>query len=521
MHDFRDDPSAKIVELLMHFPENWLARTALAASDGKMTFADLHQGMRQAAAWLMSLGVRPGDAVTVCLPKCLPAVQLVYGVFACGAVYVPLQFNGPPNRLNAIIASVKPRLTLTTPEMAGRLSGEPGASKHDVVPLTLLANDIEVLAHDLPLPEAFPQRAPEDLAAIYFTSGSTGQPKGVMWSRRAMAMTVRRTLDYHHANADDRLISHIGFHYSPSMDIFYPLFSGCSAYVLNEREALAPDQVASILEREQTTMWVSSASLLRLLAEGGDLKRRRLGAMRYVEFMGEPLAVSVLRQLMDAFPKARFLNNYGATEAYDIAHYHVPRPLPDDLEVVPIGQPLGNYEFQLRSEGGGEARDGQSGEICVAGPQVMMGYWSDEEQTAARRIDGRSDSYRTGDFAFRGTDGSLRIIGRRDNVVKLHGNRFDLGEVVAVLKHHPAVREAVAFAVATTSGLGDKEVRAAVLLGTAATQNPGLLNDLRRLCRDGLPTFARPARIAMMEQFPLLSSGKIDRKALEQALSQS
>ena len=521
MQDFRDDPSAKIVELLLRIPENWLGRTALSASDGKLTFSQLRTGMLQAAAWLADRGVRPGDVVTVCLPKCLPAVQLVYGVLACGAVYVPLQFNGPPNRLNAIIASVKPRLTLTTPEMAGRLSGEPGASKPDLVPLTLLANDIEALARDLPLPTSLPERTPEDLAAIYFTSGSTGQPKGVMWSGRAMAMTVRRTLDHHHADADDRLISHIGFHYSPSMDIFYPLFSGCSAYVLTEREALAPEQVANILEREQTTMWVSSASLLRLLAEGGDLKKCRLTAMRYVEFMGEPLAVPVLRQLMDAFPKARFLNNYGATEAYDIAHYHVPRPLPHDLEAIPIGQPLGNYEFQLRSEEGGDATDGQSGEICVAGPQVMMGYWGDDEQTIARRIDRRPDSYRTGDFAFRGADGSLRMIGRKDSVVKLHGNRFDLGEVVTVLKHHAAVREAVVFAVATTSGLGDKEVRAAVLVDTAATQNPGLLNDLRRLCRDGLPTFARPARITMMEQFPLLSSGKIDRKALEKTLSEN
>ncbi len=517
MQDFRGDPSATIVETLLHIPENWPGRPALTASDGKLTFAQLREGMLQSAAWLADRGVRPGDAVAVCLPKCLPAVQLVYGVLACGAVYVPLQFNGPPDRLNAIIASVKPRLILTTPEMAGRLSAEPG--KHDLVPLTLLAGDIESMARNLPLPTALAERAPEDLAAIYFTSGSTGQPKGVMWSRRAMATTVRRTLDYHHANADDRLISHIGFHYSPSMDIFYPLFSGCSAYVLTEREALVPEQVATILEREAITMWVSSASLLRLLAEGGGLEKRRLDAMRYVEFMGEPLAVPVLRRLMNAFANARFLNNYGATEAYDAAHYHVPRPLPDDFEAVPIGQPLGNYEFHLRTEDGGEAKDGESGEICVAGPQVMMGYWGDGGQTAARRIDGRPDSYRTGDFAFRGSDGNLRMIGRKDSVVKLHGNRFDLGEVVAVLKRHPAVREAVVFAIATTAGLGDKEIRAAVLVDPALTGDPKLTNDLRRLCRDGLPNFARPARIEMLERFPLLSSGKVDRKALEQTLS--
>jgi acyl-coenzyme A synthetase/AMP-(fatty) acid ligase len=304
------------------------------------------------------------------------------------------------------------------------------------------------------------------------------------------------------------------------MDVFFPLLSGCSAYVLNEREALVPEKVATILEREEITMWVSSASLLRLLAEGGNLEARRLDAMRYVEFMGEPLAVPLLRRLMDAFPSARFLNNYGATEAYDIAHYHVPRPLPADVEAVPIGQPLGNYECHLRTENGDEAKNGESGEICVAGPQVMMGYWGDEERTAARRIDGRPDSYRTGDFAFRSADGNFRMIGRKDNMVKLYGNRFDLGEIVAVLKRHPAVREAVVFAIPTTAGLGDKEVRAAILADPALAADPKLVNDLRRLCRDSLPNFAGPARISVLQRFPLLSSGKIDRKALEKVLSE-
>jgi acyl-coenzyme A synthetase/AMP-(fatty) acid ligase len=113
------------------------------------------------------------------------------------------------------------------------------------------------------------------------------------------------------------------------------------------------------------------------------------------------------------------------------------------------------------------------------------------------------------------------MIGRKDNVVKLHGNRFDLGEVAAVLKKHPAVREAAAFAIATNAALGDKEVRAAIQVDPALVDNPALLNELRRLCRDSLPNFARPVRYAMLEAFPLLSSGKIDRKALEQKLSAS
>ncbi len=521
MHTTSQAKPAKIVEHLLEIPDAWLGRDALASSEGSLTFLGLREGMLRTAAWLRANAVRPGDIVALCLPKCLAAVQIVYGVLASGAVYAPLQFNGPVNRLGAILQSLRPRLVLTTPEMAGRLARElAGSAIADarIISLTLNRDEIESLSRGLQLPTATVERGPDDLAVIYFTSGSTGQPKGVMWSRRAMAVTMQRPLLYHHTSASDRLISHTGLHYSLSIDILYPLLCGCRLYLLADREAMIPERVAATLEREQITTWISSASLLRLLVEEGNLEGRRLDSMRYVEFLGEPMAIPTLRRLMVAFPKARFVNSYGATEAPDIAYYHVQRPLPDDLAAVPLGRSPGNYEFHLRDENGAEAREGESGEICVIGPQVMSGYWNDDEQTALRRLDGRANSYRTGDYARRGTDGILYMIGRRDNLVKLHGNRFDLGEVGAVLKSHPSVREAAVFAIAAASGLGDKEVCAAVQVDASLINDPRLADDLRRLCRDSLPNFARPTRIMVLANLPLLSSGKIDRKELERQL---
>jgi amino acid adenylation domain-containing protein len=512
-----------IVHRLMDMPPDWHDRTALSASDGRISFADLRRGMLKFGGWLTgSMGVQRGDRVAVCLPKSLATAQMVYGIFAAGATYVPLQFHGPMSRLNAILASLAPRLLLTTPEMAGRLANDSGVSAaagYRTVELSPAADDIDRLSNGIPSLPAVAESGLDELAAIFFTSGSTGNPKGVMWSRRAMATTIQRARLYHRVNENDVLISHAGLHYSPSIDMFFPLLCGCHAFLLADRETMLTGLVGEAIEREGVTMWVSSATLLRLLVESGNLEQRQLAGLRYVEFMGEPLAIPVLRRLMAALPGARFVNNYGATEAYDVAHYEVPRPLPDDLSAVPLGRPLGNYVVSLRDESGTEVPQGTAGEICVVGPQVTMGYWADPEQTARRRIDGRADSYRSGDFAYFGPDGILRLIGRQDHVVKLHGNRFDLSEIEAALKAHPAVREAVAVAIESTRTAGESEVRAAVQVDTSSLDADTLIRELRHLCRDRLPNFARPALFVPLADFPLLSTGKIDRGALKARLS--
>jgi acyl-coenzyme A synthetase/AMP-(fatty) acid ligase len=184
----------------------------------------------------------------------------------------------------------------------------------------------------------------------------------------------------------------------------------------------------------------------------------------------------------------------------------VPRPLPEDLLRLPLGWPMDYCEVTLRDEAGREVADGDVGEVCVVSPGVSSGYWGDPELTAARQLTGIADSYRTGDFAVRDKDGLLRPIGRQDQMVKIRGHRLDLGEVEAVLRLHARVRDALAVA----CGAPDSEVRAVVL----SEAGPDLLAELNRLCRRRLPGYGRPARIVVLAQFPLLSTGKIDRQAL-------
>jgi L-proline---[L-prolyl-carrier protein] ligase len=506
-----------IVKRLLDLPPKWRGREIFRSTAGKLTYDELRTGMLRVAGWLSGeQGIRPGDRVAVCLPRGLVAVQAIYGVLASGAAYVPIQFGGPPARIKAMLQSVQPRLLLTTAEMAGRLAADAGPAVP--CPIRCVAAEagpraLEPLLRSVKASSAMADARADDLAVIFFTSGSTAEPKGVMWSHRTMVAAVDWLAHCRQYKAEDRLIGHVGLHYSASMDIFYPLACGCSSFLLTDREAMFPAQVARTIAADRTTVWLSSATMLRLLIESGELEKLDMESLRHVESIGEKPAMAPLRRAMAALPRARFVNCYGATEAFDMAHFIVPRPLPDDMAELPIGRPLGNYQVSLRKADGTEAAAGEIGEICVKGPSVAMGYWGDPGLTAARRIDGEVDSYRTGDLGFLGPDGQFHLVGRQDHLVKLRGHRFDLGEIEAAIKTHPDVRDAAAFAMPTPDG--DREIWAVTLV--AGGRDLGA--ELRLACAKRLPVFARPASIMQLQQFPLLSTGKIDREALKAMLS--
>jgi len=331
----------------------------------------------------------------------------------------------------------------------------------------------------------------------------------VMLGHRTIAARIAPLYDWERFEADDRHIIHTGLHYVACLDLFMPLHSGCSAFLLSDQEAMFGDRIVAAMASDGTTIWKSTATTLRLLLDPDGLEQHALPDLRQVIFVGEPLAMAPLRRLMAALPQAEFVHRFGATEAHRIALYRVPRPLPHEMTALPIGQPGAGYVVSLRDEDDREVAPGEIGEICAVGAPVMLGYWDDPGMTAARRLDGQPDSFRTGDLAFVGPDGLLHWAGRKDHVVKVRGHRLDLGEIEAALKAHPSVREAVAFTV--PAGPVEVDVAATVLSEAGGTLEP----ELRRFCSERLPRFAWPARIAVLAEFPLLSSGKVDRQKLK------
>jgi len=495
-----------LLSQLMHMSAKDLGQTVFLWSGGSMTFGQLRDRMLRLAGWLNeAAGVLSGDRVALCLPKSPEAVVLMYGILAAGAVYAPLQFLGPPGRLNAILKSVQPRLLLTTGNMARQLAPVDPVPLREIEPREDGGGLEPLLAAASPS-TSVAEVAPDDLAWLIFTSGSTGEPKGVMLSHRNMTANVEAMQRRDGMSPSDLRVSHAPMHYISAFDLLFGLVSGVRVFLLPEREAMFPERLAEVLESQRSTILSCSATALRLLLERGQLDRRDLSAMRRISFYGEPMTISALRQVMATLPRVEFVNHYGATEIDNIANYIVPRPLPEDLPRLPLGLPPDYCEVTLRDEAGREVAEGDMGEICVVSAGTTAGYWGDPALTASKRLAGLADSYRTGDFAFRGKDGLLHSIGRKDQMVKIRGQRLDLGEVEAVLRLHPQVRDALAVA----HGAPDMEIRAVVL----SEEGPSLLAELSLLCHRRLPHYGCPARIVTLAQFPLLATGKIDRQAL-------
>lgn len=505
-------PDQSIASRLANFAPDWGGRVAFSSIDGEMDFATLRAGMLGLAGWLAAhAGVGRGSRVALCLPKSLEAVQAIYGIHAAGAAYAPLQFGGPPARLAAILDSLEPHLLLTTPEMAARLAGEMGQARMPQIQLIetgLSGNGLKpLLAAARPLERPVPL-SPDDLAVIVFTSGSTGEPKGVMIAQRSLTRRVSPPFAHDEILASDRMIVNAGLHYVAALDLFFPPATGCTTYLLSDHEAMFADRTVALMESHGTTIWKSTATALRLLTEDGLLENRRLSALRRVEFVGEPLAIAVLRRAMAALPNALFLHRFGSTEAYRVAQFRVPRPLPEAMTSLPLGEPNTTYQLVLRGEDGQPVGRGERGEICVIGEPVMLGYWKDPALTVSRRLDGRVNSFRTGDLGILGKDGLLRWAGRRDQIVKIRGHRIDTGEVEAVLRSHPGVSDCVALL--ATGANGEPAIQAFVLADARTAPDA----ELKLLCRRRLHAPARPARITYLDKLPLLASGKVDRQAL-------
>jgi amino acid adenylation domain-containing protein len=498
---------------LLEIPLPQQAREYIVTASRRLSYAQVREGMLAYAGWLEAAeGVRRGDRVVLCLPRTPETLQLVFGILAAGAVYVPLQFNGPLDRLRRILGSLRPCVLVTTAGMAGKLRAADGASLEGV---RIVATDEDGELQDI-LRGASARRtvvevAPDDLAVIFFTSGSTGEPKGVMWSQRGMAAALASLPRWRGARTDDRLLALAPLQYSASAEIFYPVFTAASMYLLDDREVLLADHIAEVMEAERTTVWSASATALRLLAEFGGLERRDLRCLRRAEMYGERMPMAALRSAMAALPGTGFHNLYAASEAFDILEYAVPRPLPPGIDTLPLGHPSPAYQLSLRDEEGHVLGPGEIGEICVIGASVTLGYWNDPALSAAKRLAGVGDSYRTGDLARLDPDGLYRLVGRKDHVVKLRGHRFDLGEIESVARVEPRVRDAVAIPLDTDT---EAKLSLVVLVRSGDDQND-LRRSLARLLSIRLPPFARPGHFIFLDAFPLLSSGKIDRKAIE------
>lgn len=473
---------------------------------------------------LAALGVGRGDRVGIYLRKSADGVASIFGILKSGAAYVPVDPTAPVAR-NAYIHGncavkaviVERRFVETYQEELAR-NGTPLPQMivlDEVGGGAGLRSALARLDEQSPAPVVDTvQSAPDDLAYILYTSGSTGKPKGVMLSHANALSFIDWCSRTFEPRPDDVFSSHAPFHFDLSvLDIYVPLKHGASLVLIGENAGKEPLALSRIIADRRITVWYSAPSILSLIAQFGKIAEHDFSSLRLVLFAGEVFPVVHLRSLKRQVPHPVYYNLYGPTETNVCTWYRIPDTVPEErMDPYPIGQVCDNLAGKVVDAEGRIVAAGAEGELCIAGPNVMQGYWGMPEQTAASFLvdeDGRR-WYRTGDIVVQEPDGNYRYVGRRDRMVKRRGYRVELGEIEACLYRHPEIREAAAVALTDDSG-----VRIKAHLSVAGGKKLSLI-ELKTFCSRHLPLYMVPDAFAFHDALPRTSTDKVDYQALKQ-----
>jgi amino acid adenylation domain-containing protein len=465
----------------------------VAAPDGDLSYVELYEQASALATQLRLVGVADGDLVALCVERSTSLVAAALGIREAGAAYVALDPAHPDRRLQELLADCGASAVVFGPGIGQRLGFEPfgGAGPRGL--------DIA------PLPVRQPDRTHPGLAYVVYTSGSSGDPKGVMVTQAGLANLISWHCSEFELTSADRCtqIAAPGFD-ALAWEVWPCLTAGASLHVAPEQ--IRTDAVAMrdwlIAERITVSFmptplaesllaldWPATTEL-RLLLTGGDRMHRRPPP-------GLPFEV---------------VNNYGVSEATVVSTSGV---VSAGDEVPSIGRPINGVSIRIVDENLQPVADGDSGELLVGGVSLAHGYLGRSDLTTERFIrelcPGDSDGqwYRTGDVVRQLPNGELAFLGRADDQIKIRGNRVEPGEVAAFMERHADVERCVVVAVADASG-GHSLVAFVQSQGPTSPADA----DLRRFAAQHLPTAMLPARFVFVDAMPITTNGKVDTAAL-------
>ncbi len=501
-------------------------RVALVDGERSITYAELDALTNQIAHLLARTGVKKGDRVGLYLRKSLEAVAGAYGIMKAGAAYVPLDPEAPLERIGYILSNCGIRSLLSATERSAEWAELVTTTRlESVVALDAAPEnpDLDMSGASLFTPDdlAVESTAPSDagvidldLALMLYTSGSTGNPKGVMLSHVNVMTFVKWTVDEFGVNGDDQLSQIAPLHFDLStFDLYGAALAGATVHLAPRQTSMFPMEMRKFLDEHRISVMYAVPSALIMLVERGKLDIGDLPRIKTVLFAGEVFPTKYLSRLMRLLPGVVFSNLYGPTETNVCTYYTVPEPPPEDAPPISIGKAITNVETFVVKEDGSIAAPGEVGELHVRGASVMQGYWGDPERTARSRItnqfsEGLSDPvYKTGDLVIEEPDGNYTFLGRRDNQIKSRGYRIELGDIETALYLHPEVRECAA--VAIPDEMITNRIKAFVV-----SEDSLDVRDLVGFLDQHIPKYMVPGEFEFRDELPKTSTGKVDRQSL-------
>lgn len=500
-------PDTMFVEL---FEDRAAARPdqVAASHDGwDWTYRELNVRANQIAHRLLDLGVGAEDVVAVVMERTLDWLAATLAVFKAGGVYLPVRPDFPANRVTTQLVRAACRYAVTEPGSAATLSAAERAGHGiDVVSVGEAYRDGRITNPRIPI-------GPGQAAYIYFTSGSTGEPKGALCEHAGMLNHLRMKVDDLGLGPGQSVAQTASQCFDISLwQLLAPLLVGGRTVIVGTEAQLDVSRFLDQLAAGGIQVVQIVPAYLDVLLTHLERHRRSLGDLRMVSVTGEALKRALVRRWFALYPRIPLVNAYGATEVSDDTMHAVLDAVPErDLAIVPVGRSLRNVNTYILDEQLMLAPLGAPGEIAFSGVCVGRGYVNDPERTAAAFTTDPyrpgTRLYRTGDFGRWLPEGTIEFLGRRDEQVKIRGYRIEIGEIEGRLLQMPGVVETAV----VIDGQSDQTKNLVAFFTGSDAPEPA---DLRDFLAAALPDYMVPAYFHRLDALPLTENGKVNKKAL-------
>ncbi|HEX7771130.1 MAG TPA: amino acid adenylation domain-containing protein, partial [Pyrinomonadaceae bacterium] len=502
--EFKDEdieqPIARRFEQQVNtYPRN----VAVKTSSFKWTYEELNRIANRVARSVLLRNGPAAEQVALLFKHDAPMVAAILGALKAGKPYVPLDTGYPVKRLSYMLQDSQAKLILTNNKSLALAN----ALAVEQVPVINIDEIGDLPVDDINLPVT-----PESLAYILYTSGTTGEPKGVVQNHRNVLHHIRCYTNGLHITPEDRLTLLSSYSFDAAiMDIFGALLNGAGLYPVDLRDG-GVDQLYECIADDEITIYHSTPTVYRYFA-GGLNDSDVFPQLRLVVLGGEEVVPADVGLFKKQFPSECILvNGFGPTESTVSLRYFINRDTEVTRSTVPMGYPVEHTEVLILDEAGEPVLPHAVGEIAIRGKHVALGYWQREELTRKAFLPGADHkiTYRTGDLGRLLADGSIEFRGRKDSQTKVRGHRVETSEIEAVLREHPAIIEAAAV---VDSGTNEGDARLVAYI-VPDEEMPPLVSEIRAHLKNKLPDYMLPSLFIFVDAMALTSNGKLDRRSL-------
>ena len=480
----------------------------LKTMDGAYTRRELNDFSDQAARQLTAQGFVTGDCIVLLMQNGLDALVMQLACSKAGCVFVPVSPQEPAVRINRIIEAVGPSLVVT----AGDNTFQTTVTQGKMISGALVLEETAAAA----AASGAVQVNENNLIYIIYSSGTTGNPKGICMSHRAVVSFFRASVAHCGLKAMDNLgtISPLQFDFS-ILDLGVAYGSGACLTIVPQALAYKPAKLIGFLKDKGVTQFDSVPSVWSMVILYTPHLLEEIGFLKAIMFAGEKFPTDNLRLIQEKSPTLKVINCFGQSESIACAFHDLPNPLPEDTQELSFGPGFPGNTFYIVDEASAQITEPRTiGELWVSNQCLFDGYWKNPQLTAERLVKDpfRPETdymlFKTGDLVYKDEEGNFYFAGRKDNQVKVKGNRVELDEIDQCLEKHENVREALT--VFYDDGTSKKLI--AFVSGKADIVATG--EEIRRHCRLNLPSYMVPEEVIVRDRLPTTINGKIDKKQL-------